>query len=737
MVEGEAPRASRRRAPLTGAQPLNYMAATTSAAHDLHGTPGTTEPGMRRASEVVVWVIAIALAATFLAVRLRQPWVFEYEAAETAVASAAFVEHGTLPRAYHRIRYTPIYTGPLHAYLKAIPYLFTLDPGGEVLFLNLLNAFAAVLLFFLLRRLFGLGPAALAIFLLAFSVPSIERCTAVHVRCYSVPLVLIVMVLAARVLLLRQHRLMPVLAVALAFATQVYGFATFFLPPGLVVLFLLYRPPVPARTWRTSGAIFAVLQIPWILDDVWRGVAGPVFALQHGLFTFPAQDVQDIDQARADALSFIGSITKEVLFDDATMIAVGVVALSAMVGSAVALLVRRRKVRENYDLFFVLWLVMFLVLPAYLGAGARVYLAQFLGPVIVARGLTLGLDRIRSRPLRLAARALGAVAAGLAIVLAVGHLAGPRPTTILSDPAFPQSLQEIRAVVRHVHERGLGRIGFNQRVHGAMFQADVFADSYLFWTVCHHDAQVPCSAGAEALPASTHFAALGREFPFRPAEGTVSQFGTVRLVEYESRLRLPFQAIAFPVAPPAAEPTRREHEWFAGPPNAVRSPATGTTPSEEADRFAALAQWPPDRPGVPAYPIRRASQVVAVMMDHDLDPAFADEARYPGPDGSSLELVLRGTLEIDRIPDSGKELHLFLTTVPEGDRCRATILVDGVRVPQSRFDERAGSWGHPLLMLDADTTGFLQPGRHLVTVRLRDCSAERYDLYDLVVWPNG
>jgi hypothetical protein len=427
-----------------------------------------------------------------------------------------------------------------------------------------------------------------------------------------------------------------------------------------------------------------------------------------------------------------------VLFDKDTMFGVGVVGLTAMVASGVWLLVRRRQIRGNHDLFFVLWLAMFLVLPAYLGAGGRVYLAQFLGPIIIARGLTLPFGWLcarRWRPARLATQALGAGVAGIAIVMALNHLSGPRPTTILSDPTYPQSLEELRSLVRHVHERGLGRIGFNQRVHGATLQRDAFADSYLFWTVCHDDAQVPCSAGAEGLPPRTHFAVLEHEFPFRPAEGTVAQLGTLRLVEYESRLRLPFQAIAFPSTPAGAAATRRQDERFAGPPHALLTPPPGATPSDEADRFAMLELWPSDRPGVPAFPIRRASQVAALMVEHRLDErAFAEEARYPGPEGPPLEVVLRGTLELDRLPDTGKELHLFLTASPDGGRCQASFLLDGVRLPQSRFDDLRGDWGLPLLKLEADTTGFLHPGRHSVTVRLHDCSAELYDFYDLVVW---
>jgi hypothetical protein len=282
------------------------MAGTISGVHPSErDVPDETDRARWRGPAWVAWLIALALAATFVAVRLRYPAVFEYEAAESSVSSAAFVEHGIPPRAYHRMRYTPIYGGPLPAYLKTVPYLFTLDPGGELLFLNLVNAAAAIAFFFLVRRLFGLLPAALALFLLVFSEPSIERCTAVHVRCWSVPLVLFVMVLAARVLLLREHGLMPLLAVALAFAIQVYGFVTFFLPPGIALLFLVYRPRVAPGVWRQCAVIFAVLQIPWIVDDVWRGIDGPVSALRHGVFTHPAQDAQDTDAARAGALGFI------------------------------------------------------------------------------------------------------------------------------------------------------------------------------------------------------------------------------------------------------------------------------------------------------------------------------------------------------------------------------------------------------------------------------------------------
>lgn len=685
----------------------------------------------------VAWIVALVLAATFLVVRFRYPPVFEYEAAESSVSAAAFVEHGIPPRAYHRIRYTAIYGGPLPAYLKAIPYLFTLDPVGEIVLLNGLNAFAAILLFFLLRRLYGLVPAALTLFFLVFSVPSIERCTAVHVRCYSVPLVLIVMVLTARVLLLREHRLMPLLAVALAFATQVYGFATMFLPPGLLVLFLLYRPAIPPRIWRRSVLIFAVLQIPWILDDLLRGIDGPVSVLRNGLFTFPPQDAQDVDQARAGALGFIGSITRLTLVGKDAFSGIALVGLAAMAASSLGLLVRRRPVRENAELFFLLWLAMFLVVPAYLGAGGRVYLAQFLGPLLIARGVLVSVAWLRARDWgesRRAAQAFAAGVVGIVLVLAAAQVVGPRPTTILSDPTYPQSLDEIRAVVRHVHDRGLGRIGFDQRVHGAVLQRDAFADSYLFWTVCHDDARVPCSAGADALPAATHFVVLERDFPFRPAEGTVTALGTLRLVEYASRLRVPFQAIAFAGARPSTDGPRRQDERFAGPPHALVAPAPGTTGADEADRFARLASWPSDRPGVEAFPIRRASQVAALMVEHGLDAeAYADEARFPGPDGQPLEVVLRGTLEVDRMPDEGTGLRLFLTASPDDGRCEATFLLDGTPLPQSPVGDPRGDWGLPLLHVQADTTGVLRPGRHTVTVRLHACSAELYDLYDLVV----
>jgi hypothetical protein len=499
----------------------------------------------------------------------------------------------------------------------------------------------------------------------------------------------------------------------------------------------LYSPRIPLRLWLVSGLIFSLLQIPWVIDDVWRGVPGPMSILRGDLFTFPFQDAQDIEYARAGALGYIGSITETILFDDRKMLYVGVGALAVMVASAGWTIVRRKSLQTNADLFFLLWSAMFLVLPAYLGAGGRVYLAQFLGPVSMARGLTLPLGWLAVRPWRSARRTVQVVylaGAIIAIWLAGNHLAGPRPTSVLSDPALPQSLEEIRSVVRHVHERGLGRIGFNQRVHGAVLQSDLFADSYLFWTVCQGDANVPCSAGAEALSPQTHFVVLEPEFPFRPAEGMLTQYGTLRLVEYESRLRLPFEAIAFPAVPPSAARTNGQRERVAGPPRALRTPAPGVSASREADRFSSSAQWPADRPGAAVFPIRRASQVAALINESGLDGSFAGEARYPGPDGSPLEVVLRGTLEIDRLPDPGKELHLFLTASPDGGRCQASLLLDGLRLPQSRFDKPGADSGHPLLTVQADTTGVLRPGRHSVVVRLHDCSAERYDFYDLVVW---
>jgi hypothetical protein len=91
-------------------------------------------------------------------------------------------------------------------------------------------------------------------------------------------------------------------------------------------------------------------------------------------------------------------------------------------------------------------------------------------------------------------------------------------------------------------------------------------------------------------------------------------------------------------------------------------------------------------------------------------------------------------LEIDRIPDPGKELHLFLTTSPDGGRCQASLLLDGVPLPQSRVESPNGDSGQPLLKIQADATRRLHEGRHSVTVRLHECSAELYDFYDLVVW---
>src|SRR5262249_25937788 len=122
--------------------------------------PPATEPplaALPRRDRLIAWTIATVLCLALVAVRLRYPWTFEYEAEEASISSARFVLHGVPPQSFHRIRYMGVFVGPLHAWLKSIPYLFDLDPRGDLLQLVVLNALGGALLFFLLRRLFGLG----------------------------------------------------------------------------------------------------------------------------------------------------------------------------------------------------------------------------------------------------------------------------------------------------------------------------------------------------------------------------------------------------------------------------------------------------------------------------------------------------------------------------------------------------------------------------------------------------
>jgi hypothetical protein len=234
----------------------------------------------------------------------------------------------------------------------------------------------------------------------------------------------------------------------------------------------------------------------------------------------------------------------------------------------------------------------------------------------------------------------------------------------------------------------------------------------LVWTLCRDDARVACTAGADALPPATHFAVLDDGFPFEPAEGSTQRMGTLRLVEYASRLRLPFEMIELPSAPADG----------------------GATAAAEADRLATLEPWPPDLATTPTFAIRRTSQVATLMVQHDLAAsAFAGEARRAAPTVSK-ELVLRGALDVERPLAPGRALRLFLTASPDGGRCQATILLDGVRLPQSRLENRPSEQSHALLRIHADATEFARrPGRHRVTIRLHECSAERFDFYDLVV----
>src|SRR5258706_15661207 len=88
----------------------------------------------------IAWLLCGVLLAAFLGLRLHFPWTVDYEAATQTIQATAFVERGVWPESTELIRFTNgLVVGPLHVYLKALPHIFSRDPAGEILLLNLLN----------------------------------------------------------------------------------------------------------------------------------------------------------------------------------------------------------------------------------------------------------------------------------------------------------------------------------------------------------------------------------------------------------------------------------------------------------------------------------------------------------------------------------------------------------------------------------------------------------------------
>ena len=693
------------------------------------------------------WIAGGVLLAAFISLRCLHPWTFDYESEEYTIHSAAFLQNGILLESPQRIRYLMLVVGPLYMYLKSVPYLFTPDPGGEILFVILLHGLAAALLSLWVWRRFGLRYALTSLFLLVFSSQSISRSVNPHPRSYSIPLVVILMIVVERVLVQSEHRRLMLLAAVFAFATQVYGFATVLLPPGILILFLLYRPRIPARDWIGPGIVFGLLQlpsVPFILRyDLVREIPR---AIVNGTFLMP-EELGDLAANRFEALGAIAQVSSETFIELVPSLALAI-GFAALILDARRTIVAGQPWRRSPSVFLLLWFVGFLVLPQFAGVGNRTHLGQFLGPVISAIGLVRTAEWLRKRvSRRWRAVFRGCVAAGALGVagLLLTAFWSPWHLPLLADPGargrlHPMpSLDEVRGAMRSLHDRGLGRVAFNERVHGAMVFSDEFGDSYLFWLACSRDPVTPCSTDASGLPPDAHFLVYDTLFPsgagadsntvFQPADVVwSSDAGRFHVAEVRSRILTSLRAASFRSDEEGGGPDDRVPE---GPAGALRTPDLRPAPWTP-EQLGFLPEAGPGA-GVPALSIRRRSPRGRALRELDLDPTRSFETDELDRQPTLLDVVFQGSFTLDRLPPPGQELHVGLSTERDNGQCRMDVFLDGRAIPaRELIDPRAGDQALPL-ELDVDLTPYLAVGTHVVAIRMTRCSARLYDFYDVVV----
>jgi len=331
---------------------------------------------------------ALYAAPLLLAIvaRLTLPSFFEFESQEDTVRAVAIFENGELPLyGIGHVRFLGAALGPLVYYLKAIPYMITPDPAGELAFLFILHlaamVFAMLLTSAVTRDILAsqrsdLSPGKLTMtgdlaaffagILLALSLHSLGLTSHAHPSYYAAAFMVPFLYGTYRYLLRSGDTWLILAGICFGFMTQLYQL-TLFAPVLLLVLILA----IPRRPTRKDAARFlvpvAICYLPYFLSELLTG-----FWNTMNFFSFEAgpQDASMVQTSTLDNLMFLANTFVEYLFlpcvFDGLFLVLGL-------GGLLILAATVRRARGGR--FMLVFILFYCLLPAFFLGAPRFQLA--------------------------------------------------------------------------------------------------------------------------------------------------------------------------------------------------------------------------------------------------------------------------------------------------------------------------------------------------------------------------
>ena len=162
--------------------------------------------------------------------------------------------------------------GPLYYYLLAVPAFVAGEPGSVFLFVVLVNVAALAACFVAVRRWLGGRVAVLSLFPYAFSAPWIIRAQVLSNPTLMPLFVVLFWACATEWVVGRRASALPWALACLAALLQLHLSTAVFLPL-LLVLWLLFRPPLAGRGGAWGIAAAAALCLPYLWHECLNGWA--------------------------------------------------------------------------------------------------------------------------------------------------------------------------------------------------------------------------------------------------------------------------------------------------------------------------------------------------------------------------------------------------------------------------------------------------------------------------------
>jgi 4-amino-4-deoxy-L-arabinose transferase-like glycosyltransferase len=501
--------------------------------------------------------------------------------------------------------------GPLYYYLLAVPFSFSRDPSGAVLFTGMLNLVGVYLTYRLGREFFSPTAGLVAAALYAVFPMAVVSSSAMWNPGF-VPLFAVVFFYSLYQFAVAERPWgLTVALVALGCLLQVHlsGLA---LPLLLVAVFALLKPPIPWRHAVLGLALVFLLFTPYLVFEARRNFQGISDALRFleadravgvgepwvtiswraltAPFTIPAR--------MADAMSLDG---RRLLFGPAQYVEMALVlaGLLCLLGWTMSRWRRSGEIPRS-EVLLILWIVVPLVALAQKKQVLMwyyfdlLYPSQFLLIGILVDGMT---RRMGGEPAKRLATAVG-VSAAVLIVGAQALFLGSLRRDILNEGyvrlpteiglRFPDPLWQIREKgilelmpVRYKREltaailadSSVDRDAFYQRAHGSAFE-DLAEDRGYFLMALRRAA-----AGG---PGEAHYALVReRDWP-GGIEGVSRKVGPFLVARYEPLVRYAFWRYSSAPGP----------DWFSGSFD-DSSWALARLPARNPPDLSEYAQTPP------------------------------------------------------------------------------------------------------------------------------------------------